>query len=296
MHADVFADALDVTLDPLDWRPLRLALLPLFDQLGLSTVLDVPAESSGQWRTADGRGTFITQRHPTVTKIGASGHLLGILRTAKLLDTFLSHVGSHPHKVTRLDASMDLPVDAPPLLRQLLRRARTGDGLQLTRKRVPKLDVDAHLSLRLDNRLSGTGYFGSRTAPVRLCVYDKQHEQQSKGAFDAPPCLRYELRFRNGQPTLRDVSAPAAIFWHHMSGILRPPVGVLPWSPSQDPFRPTPTTLDPDYRLRRRVESSPDLRAMVSLARQMHGSSGLDVLLREIVDAYPLPVVGKQVA
>ena len=190
------------------------------------------------------------------------------------------------HKVTRLDATLDVDVDAPPVLHRLVKRARVGAGVQLTRKRILPAQVTTLLSTRLDGRLSGTAYFGSKTAPVRLCVYDKQKERVDAGVLDAPPCLRYELRLRNGLATLRDVSLPAPIFWHHMAGVLRRPVGVPAWSPAVNAYRPDRVELDPDCRLRRRVEHSPDLAALVALADSLPG--GRAALFREIAWAYPL--------
>jgi hypothetical protein len=286
----VFADAMQVTFDRADWRAIRLDLLPLLDSLGCETRVDRPSEEAGYWRAPIG-GALKAERFGSVVALGASGQFLAHLRAAALLDNYLATIGTVPHKVTRLDATMDVAVDAPPVLHRLVKRARVGAGVQLTRKRILPAQVTTLLSTRLDGRLSGTAYFGSKTAPVRLCVYDKQKERVDAGVLDAPPGLRYELRLRNGLATLRDVSLPAPIFWHHMAGVLRRPVGVPAWSPAVDAYRPERAVLDPDHRLRRRVEHSPDLAALVALADSLPG--GRAALFREIAWAYPLHVAAR---
>jgi hypothetical protein len=105
------------------------------------------------------------------------------------------------------------------------------------------------------------------------------------GQLNAAPCLRYELRLRNGLPTLRDASDPTAAFWHYMGDALRAPAGVEPWNPAADTFKPERVALDPSLRLRRRVESSADLSALVKLADSLPG--GRAALYREIEWAYP---------
>ena len=280
----VFADALQVTFDRADWRALRLQLLPLTDTLGCETQIDQPALESALWRDPSG-GTLSVKRYGSVASLGASGRFLATLRSASFLLEYLSIIGTVPHKVTRLDASMDVDVDAPPVLHRLVKRARTGDGLQLTRKRVPSGHVTTYLGTRLDGRVSGTAYIGSRTAPVRLCVYDKQKERVDAGQLDAAPCLRYELRVRNGLVTLRDAAEPSAIFWNSMQHVLRRPAGVPDWSPAVDAFVPERAVVDPDTRLRRRVESSADLAALVALADSLPG--GRARLFAEINWAHP---------
>ncbi len=282
----VFADALQVTFDRSDWRSLRSNLLPLFDHIGLGTLLDRPSEEVGLWQLPRG-GTVKVKRWPSVVSLGAMGQVLEAMRVHSLLNEYLSIIGTVPHKVTRLDATMDVSVDAAPTLHRLVKRARTGDGIQLSRKRVPAAHVKTSLGLRPDNVLSGTAYFGLPSAPVRLCVYDKQLQRiEVLGQLDAPPCLRYELRLRNGLPTLRDASLPASVFWHYMGEVLRRPAGISEWSPALDTFTPERVVLDSDYRLRRRVESSVDLAAMVALADSLPG--GRAALHREIDWAYPV--------
>jgi hypothetical protein len=281
----IFADAVQVTFDRADWRAMRLLLLPLLDDMGCETRVDCPADEAGLWRSPSG-GSLKAERFGSVVALGASGQFLAMLRASGFLHTYLATLSTVPHKVTRLDATMDLEIDAPPVLHRLVKRARSADGVSLTRKRVPAAHVTTLLSPRLDGRLSGTAYMGSKTAPVRLCVYDKQKERVDAGVLDAPPCLRYELRLRNGLATLRDASDPTAIFWHHMRGVLRVPAGVPAWSPALDVFSPERVVPDPAYRLRRRVAHSPDLAALVKLADSLPG--GRAALYREIGYAYPV--------
>lgn len=280
----VFADALQVTFDRADWRAIRLQLLPLTDTLGCETQIDQPSLESGLWRDPSG-GTLTAKRYGSVVSLGASGRFLASLRAKSFLMEYLAALSTVPHRVTRLDATMDVDVDAPPVLHRLVNRARTGSGVQLTRKRVPSCHVSTFLSTRLDGRVSGTAYIGSRTAPVRLCVYDKQKERVDAGQLDAPPCLRYELRLRHGQVTLRDVAEPASIFWHSMQHVLKRPVGVPDWTPALDTFSPERVVVPADERLRRRVEGSADLASLVALADSLPG--GRARFFAEIDWAYP---------
>ena len=285
----VFADAVQVTFDRCDWRALRLELLPLFDHVGLGTVLDQPSEETGLWRLAAG-GTVKVKRWPSVVSLGAMGQVLESMRLHGLLNEYLAIIGTVPHKVTRLDATVDIPVDAAPVLRRLVKRARTAPGLSLSRKRIPPAHVETSMGLRADGVLSGTAYFGLPSAPVRLCAYDKQKQRMDVfGMSDATPCLRLELRLRNGLPTLRDASEPASIFWHYMDEVLPRPAGVPAWAPALDPFRPERVALDPDLRLRRRVETSGDLAALVRLADSLPG--GRADLYREIAWAFPVHAI-----
>lgn len=283
--AAVFCDAAQVTFDPCDWRSLRDELLPLLDHVGMQTTFDRAQDSAALWKHRDG-GIVRAARMNGVVTLYASGQFLALVRVAGLLNNYLASIGTVAHKVTRLDATMDVDVYAPPLVRRLYNRGRTGRGVQLTRKVIPPGSVECRFSTRSDGQESGTVYFGSKTAPVSLAVYDKQKERHDAGFPDAPPCLRYELRVRNGLPTLRDCSDPESLFWHHMSGVLKRPPGVPPWVPAYEAFRPLRVEIDPDYRLRRRVEFSSDLAAMVKLADSLPG--GRAALHREIDWAFPM--------
>lgn len=284
--SQVFADRVQVTTDRLDWRALRDLLLPVLDAAGAAPVIDDPASESGLWESSNG-GKLKVQRYGQAVAIGASGRMLVQLRAAGMFLEYLASLGSFAHKVTHLDATMDVPVDAAKPLRAMYRRATAGK-VSLSRKAVAPRNVTRLMSPRLDGVESGTVYVGGRHADVRLCMYDKQHERQSRGDLGAEPCLRYELRLKGGLVTLRDVAEPAPVFWHHMGRVLPCPPSVPAWEPSDGSWVPERAVVDLQARLRARVTSSLDLAALVRLSRS-EGLGGLDELFREIRWAFPPP-------
>jgi hypothetical protein len=281
---EVFADRLQVTVDRMAYRDLRSRLLPLLHSVGAAPDFDQPADESGLWREPDG-GTFKVTRYGQVAACGASGKFLFMLRAASLLGEFLHILGSEPHKVTVLDATLDVPVDAPPVVTAFYDRATTGDGFQLSRKRVKPTAVTKVFGQREDGRESGTVYLGSRKAEVRLKVYDKQHERFFHG-IEASPGLRYELTLKGGLVTLADVYAPSPVFWHHMHYILQRPQGVPVWFPGAVGYTlPRRPLLSPLERLRMRILKSADLSEIVRLCDELPG--GRAQLLDEINTAFP---------
>lgn len=281
---EVFADRVQVTFDRADWRSVRSGLLEVVESVGAATEFDTPSQESALWTTSEG-GTLNVKRYGPVVAVGASGRFLATLRAAGMFMDYLARLGSVPHKVTHLDATMDVLQDPPPVLESLFKRATSVPGIALSRKAVPVGHVTRLQSVRPDGRASGTVYVGGRHADVRLCAYDKSLERESKGQDMGPPTVRWELRLKGGNVTLRDVAVPAPVFWHYMARVLPRPEGVPAWEPANDAWSPERTLVAPADRLRRRVELSRDLAAMVRLAREECG--GLDALLQEIRWAYP---------
>jgi hypothetical protein len=165
-------------------------------------------------------------------------------------------------------------------------RATTGEGFQLSRKRVAASDVLKVFGPRLDGRESGTVYIGARHAEARLKVYDKQHERLSHGVLDALPGVRYELTLKRPGLSLRDVYAPAPVFWHHMAGVLPRPAAVGPWEAFGCGFQlPRRDVPDPIDRFRMRLMCSSDLASLLALAETLPG--GRSLFLRELESAFP---------
>lgn len=288
MH-DVFTDRLQVTIDRMGFRDMRSRLLPLLHSIGASPDVDLPSEERSLWRLDSG-GTFSTKRFGEVAAIGASGQFLAALRAAQLFGNFLSTLGTEPHKVTVLDATMDVPVDAPPVLDQFYRKATSGEGFRLSRKRVLATQVTKVFGMRTDGRESGTIYLGSRHADLRLKVYDKQHERFFHGV-ETGPGVRYELTFKGGRVNLRDVYDPAPAFWSVMQNILPRPEGVPFWQIGASGFTlPQRAVPSPVERFRARLHGSADLAELIALADSMPGGRGF---LRDEIDrAFPVrPVV-----
>lgn len=286
---EVFADRMQVTIDRMGYRDLRTLLLPLLQSLGAYPDMDDPATEKGLWRHVDG-GTLKVARYGKVAAIGASGKFLGALRAAKMLGEFLHTLGSEPHKVSVLDATLDVPVDAPPVVNAFYDLATGPEGIQLTRKRVAPTEVTKVFGQRLDGRESGTVYAGSRHSETQLKVYDKQAERFYHGIMDAAPGVRYELTLKSGQVSLSDVYDPTGVFWHHMHRILPKPANVTPWvQNAMGNSFPRLVPLTPLERLRRRVEMSPDMAELVRLSRDCAESrEAAQVLLATTIAwAYP---------
>lgn len=282
--AEVFADRMQVTMDRMSYRDMRERLAPILNGLGAVTCYDRPQDEEGLWKLGSG-GSFKAARYGQVVGLGSSGQFLASLRAADMLGEWLHTLATEPHKVTVLDATMDVPVDAPPVVHAMYARASSEPGVQLSRKRVRVTEVTKVFSQREDGRESGSVYVGARHADTRLKVYDKQHERSYHGV-DTSPGVRYELTLKAGNLTLRDVYDPAAVFWHYMADVLPRPEGVPSWQAGPLgyglPRRPVLSVLD---QLRRRVQCSPDVAALVRLADQLPG--GRATLLREISWAYP---------
>lgn len=260
-----FCDWLDVTYSPIDYPSEEVSL---FLQSSAQASLREHTHNSASWVVGDGLIRFDARRR--YSRISASGAALAYLRTLGVFDDYLITLASAPHKVTRLDAALDLPLDGADVVSEL--RARFPISCSLSRKgqRVSSL-----LSPRdSDGRETGSWYVGHRAkGEVTARVYDKAHEAWQKRGEMLSPTTRYEITVRKGyKPTLRDASMPDAIFWHFASPeLLTAPDGVGDWSPGgMYSWEHTPDVQPPGAVLKSRISTSPDLAAIVSLAKS-HG-------------------------
>lgn len=276
----VFCDKLDVTV-PAEHAGLLDRLRPFLDVAGFFVEWD--SDSKLVLRSPND-GTLVWAKRFGVMCLGVSGAACAALRSSGQWLGFLAEIGVTPHRVTRLDATLDVIADASPEVRRLRRLGGKG-GLKLTRKAVKPEHVEAHLSLcSLSSVETGTVYIGSRQAEVRLVVYDKRHERFKATGVDVGPLTRYELRLRSGAGvTLRDVAEPAAVFWHHMGrGTLSAPADAPSWSPEAEGYsldRGAPPSAF--QRLVARVEASGEVLALAKLAAEL-GPYGVEVLVSEI--------------
>ena len=277
-----FADFIGVTVPRVEGPDLLAELAPEFEGLGMSVERD--DDKVRLWRVGgDGWGTVKAEVRGQVYAVGISGSVCAGLRFARRLHAVLAAVGARPHRVTRLDASLDLPVDAAPVVARVAAAGRRGE-LALTRKRIQPGTVETHLGLRADGVESGTVYCGSRHADARMVVYDKQHERASRKLCDVGPLTRYELRLKSGLGiSLRDVAEPAPVFWHHVAPDFLPrPDGVSDWVAGGEGFeleRVEPPT--PFQRMLSLLDQSSDVRRLLTLADQV-GPYGLRVLLARL--------------
>lgn len=277
-----FADFIGVTVPAGEWSDLHAELVPELEGLGMS--MEVDSEGVKLWRSGgDGYGTVQEKRIGQVWAIGVSGTVCAGLRAARRMHAFLAAVASRPHRVTRLDASLDLPEDAAPVIARIAAAGRRGQ-LSLTRKAIAPQTVETHLGLRVDGVESGTVYCGSKSAEARMVVYDKRHERISRKLPDIGHLTRYECRLRGGLGiSLRDCADPEPVFWHHVAPDFLPrPDGVASWSPGAVGFvldRSAPPT--PYARMLALLDQSADVRRLLTLADQV-GPYGLRTLLARI--------------
>ncbi len=266
-----FCDWLDVTYAPHDcpYPELNLLLLGAGFEVARDTggcIVYLPPK-------AHGRGVAKVTHAARFAKVSLSGGICSALRSLGLWEEALFVLGTSPHKVTRLDAAVDFPIDAADVLDGL--RARYPDGrVNLGRKALP---VTVMLSIRSDGRESGTYYVGHRTAARQtLRVYDKALEVLAKRGEVIPATTRVEVTARKDSgATLRDAAMPSSLFWHIASpAVFKQPEGVPMWVPDTEAgFTAVKRSFEPAEILRRRVESSPELEAFLAVADAM-GPSG----------------------
>jgi hypothetical protein len=276
-----FCDFLGVTVPADDWASLRLDVSEDLEAIGMG--VEVDEERIVLWRASDTSGTVKAQRFGRVWSLSCSGAACAGLRAAGRFNSYLAAIGTRPHRVTRLDASADLQVDAAPIVAEITRAGRAGE-LSLTRKAIQPADVTAFTGVGPGGVVTGTVYVGPRRADARMVVYDKRHERASRKLPDTGPLTRYEVRLRaRTGVTLRDAAEPAGVFWHYASpDFLLRPDGAPTWAPEGSGFeleRVAP--LLPYQRLLRRIEASSDLAALIALAESC-GPRGVDYLVSRI--------------
>ncbi len=282
MNEVPFCDFVGVTVPVDEWEGLRADISAELDAIGMQVELD--EERLVLWRTANSRGTVNAKRIGKVWALGCSGAACAGLRTAGRFNSYLHAIGQRRHRVTRIDASIDYAVDAAPIVAAVATAGRNGE-LSLTRKRIRPTDVETHIGVRADGALSGTVYLGAKKADVRMMVYDKQHERMHKWKLpDCGPLVRYELKLRAGTGvTLRDAAQPAGVFWEYAAPDFLPRPDDAPrWDAGGTGFYLEPhIPLLPAQRLKRRVEASRDLAAIVALAKEC-GPFGVSLLCQWI--------------
>lgn len=274
--AEIFADDLRCTLPPVAWDDLKPEFESLLVDAGF--VPDFKTDRAIQWRNEG--GTVRSEASRLVRVLSLSGRSLAALRLVGMAGAFLGAIGSQPHRVTSLHATLDRKERTSDVLARLLAKAESEGGIRAGRKRIPVGDLQRHVQRLPDGSDTGTTYFGGKSVEIRPVVYDKRQERISRGLPDLGFDLtRYELRLRSGVGvTLRDAHDPAAVFWHYMApDFLERPEGVPMWVSHAEGFecekydRPLPAA-----RLLRAVEASEQLPHLVRLAGTFPG--GVDFL------------------
>lgn len=264
----VICDWLDLTYSPLD------APYPVLNRFLLDSgffvesrdrvdfVYTHPQELNGVLKVGQYRGTY---------RVSISGAICRHLRLLGIWEELLFELGQVPHRVTRLDAAMDLPVDGALMIAHL--RKTYPDGyVNLRRKSIKTTCI---LEVRPDGLESGTWYAGRRSkARVTARVYDKALEALSKRREYMPPTTRVEVTASGGDSgaTLRDAMLPDALFWHIAApAILKAPEGAPVWKPNTEMgwVPPPPRNFNAADLLKRRVESLAMLDALASVADEL---------------------------
>lgn len=276
-----FADYLSLT-SPVEYTDSLIGdVMPVLDAAG--GAVEFGDEFSSTVRLG-ATGTVVFKRRHGVLCVSASGDALGALRSSSLYGEYLAALSPHPHRVTRLDATLDVVADAPLLIRSLWRSASAG-RIALSHKRVPGVNCSKFISPgAIDGRDTGSIYIGSSTAEVRACVYDKRNQVFLRTAEDIGPLTRYEMRYRSGVGCcLADAWDPTGVFWRYAApGLLVAPEGVQPWVPRAEGFEMSERqTFTAAELMDRKLDASPDVRRLLELAEQV-GPLGVDLLCQRL--------------
>lgn len=274
-----FADFLSLTTSPESAPDVVAGVLPVLEAAGGH--YEANDEHRAILRVAD--GTVLLQKRFGVFQCSASGDAIRALRSTSLWGEYLAAFVAIPHRVTRLDSTLELDVDAPNVIRSVWRQASRG-RIALTHKRVPAANCSKHIAVGLDGRETGTVYVGTPQAEVRAVVYDKRQEIFVRTGADVGPRLRYEIRCKSGiGACLADAHSPTALFWHYAApGLIDRPEGVQAWKPHGEGFEmPERVEFTPYQLMDRKLEASPDVRRLLELAESM-GPLGIDFLCQKL--------------
>lgn len=220
-----------------------------------------PEGVPGRWLLGGG-GTFYYQARGRFASLEASGRALVALRQSAYLADYLMALGSLPHRVTRLDATLDIPRRAAPFLHDVYALGKSG-RVYLSQKPVCGTEVSKWLGPALypDEPLdTGTVYIPMRRYGSKrqyLTVYDKRQERLARGYADPGHLLRVEVSAaRDKLATLSDAWDPTALFYDVAApSVLPKPPSAPGWVPgaggwSGEGYAPA----SPPTRLRRLLE------------------------------------------
>jgi len=267
----VFCDWLDVTAPPDREYELRESLGRLIcGAFGSKLHEDLYDLGGGKIKIGLMYGVF---------RVSVSGACVRVLQAQGLWETFLAEIGEGPHRVTRLDAAIDIDHDGADSI-ALLQGAFPRGEVRLSRRPIRVTEL---LSTRSDGRKTGTWYAGHRSGAEITCrVYDKAQQLLDTRGEAIPPRTRAELTVRKGC-TLRDAFEPERVFWHYMApAIFERPSEAPEWSSGwAEGWTMEKIDILPAQRLKRLIERSPDLAAIAELADSI-GPGGRSMALRLI--------------
>lgn len=255
-------DYLNITVPVGHILDVRDEVVPILHEVG--------AVAQGRFLFKVNSGVYKIDELRSVARFSASGAVLRKLRELNVLMSYLSVFAGRPHRVTLLHAALDVPVDAPPEVEAIYRKAR-GGGFRLTRKAIPPENIRQYLGPGVDGRDTGTVYLGKRNSEVWAKVYDKRQERIDNAGVDPGPLLRYEISASSKVGvSLVDAADPDALFWHFaVPGFFRQrPEMVALWEPRGEGFdcekeRQLPL---PWATFQRQVETSAALASLIEFA------------------------------
>jgi len=285
LRDEPFTDHLTVTQRPDDTS--LDAIQDLLLSCGAIVEPYTSKETGYRLSSKGGSGVVKVTSRAAYVSISASGQALAHLRAHRIFGEYLNRLSESPHKVTRLDATVDVMRDAPDALDELRASHPTGK-INLSRKAI---DTKLMLSIREDGRETGTFYAGHRSgtsARVTARVYDKQLERLERAQVETCPMTRYEITFgRDYGCTLADAANPKRLFYSHSDPLLSPPSeAVEPWVAHGSIFAYQPEKKVkrlPANALADLVQKSNDLETMLMLA-DASGKQGRKYLCRLLAD------------
>lgn len=278
----VFCDWLDLTFSPeaFDYDEFYSAFVSIYP-----SVTEGHPRNDGAKVIVVGHGSLHLSFKKTFIRVSASGGVLNALRSSDCYMDFLGLLSDWPHRVTRIDVSMDRAVSGAHVIAHLWRKYK--DGLTLGQRPLKTAQV-----LAVDDRGRTTGTFtaGYRSKATRtLKVYDKRWEVLSKHDYPIEDRTRYEFTMKGGksstnaQPSLRDAALPAPLFWHMASSVLKAPKNVEAWKDtSMAPWsydRVDNSTIWEKFCSL--LETSPDMQRLNSYAHDL-GEPAMKLLISKI--------------
>lgn len=224
--------------------------------------------------------------------VNLSGQAVEALRAVKVYVPLLADFSALPHRVTKADISVDLPVPGPVAIPTVWAAADSG-VLKLGRKTVPRGDSRQVLGRDSRGDLTGTVYIRDRKAEISAAVYDKRFERENAGLSDLGPCTRVELRVKAVGMTLRDACVPSGVYWNYAHTLVDRPDGAADWSANGVGFD-LPDQPPPDYWriLQSRVDQFVELDAWARVADKL-GEYGRRMLLGLVARRLGLKLTGE---
>lgn len=230
-------------------------------------------------------GTLQVSFKKTFIRLSLSGGALLALRAADAFLPLLGWMSDWPHRVTRIDVSMDSAKSGSHVVADLWNRYK--DGVSIGQRPLQTSTITA-----VDDRkrTTGTFYAGYKSKATRTFkVYDKRWEAFCKTGAALADRTRYEFTMRGGksktnaQPSLKDAAMPLALFWDMASSILKAPSGVPVWEDtSMTPWTyERPEGLTVWQKLVALLETSPDIARAYKYADEL-GDPGLQLVIRAI--------------